>query len=155
MKIYLNSLIILLAGFLSSCGQEEHEPYDHPFIHIMYNEGSFVEIDSEAIAIGEYSVYLSSKPLKQNLEVVYEIIVGDGLTEGVDFDIINQGNKLTFLPGIYDMPIRIQWKNHRLPDTTKDNTLKIVLISNNQGFTMGLPGPDQLQKSLIITKINK
>ena len=100
-----------------------------------------------------YSVYLSSKPLTENLEVNYQVIVGDGLKSGVDFELVTKGSTLTFLPGIYDMPIRIRWMPNHL-DENKDNTITIRLTGNNQGLTMGLPGPDGLQRELVIEKQN-
>ena len=98
-------------------------------------------------------MYLSSKPLTENLEVNYQVIVGDGLKSGVDFELVTKGSTLTFLPGIYDMPIRIRWMPNHL-DENKDNTITIRLTGNNQGLTMGLPGPDGLQRVLVIEKQN-
>ena len=74
---------------------------------------SKVIVKSDVNNINTYSVYLSSKPLTENLEVNYQVIVGDGLKSGVDFELVTKGSTLTFLPGIYDMPIRIRWMpNH-------------------------------------------
>lgn len=136
-----------------SCTGED-EPFDHPFIHIMADGGaSRVIVNSDVNNVNSYNVYLSSKALTQNLVVDYEIIVGDGLQAGRDFELVTQGNSLTFLPGIYDMPIRIRWKPNRV-DPTKNNTLTIKLTGNSLGFTLGLPGPDGRQREVVIEKKN-
>lgn len=137
----------------TSCSDDE-EPYDNPFVHIMADGGaSRVIINSDVNNVNVYNVYLSSKALSANLIVNYEITVGNGLQAGRDFEMVTTGNSLTFLPGIYDMPIRIRWKPNRV-DPAKDNTLTIRLTGNNMGFTLGLPGPDGLQRELVIEKRN-
>ena len=145
---------ILLISCLWACTTDEKEPYDTPFINILTDKGvSKVIVKSDVNNINTYSVYLSSKPLTENLEVNYQVIVGDGLKSGVDFELVTKGSTLTFLPGIYDMPIRIRWMPNHL-DENKDNTITIRLTGNNQGLTMGLPGPDGLQRELVIEKQN-
>ncbi|MBD5180634.1 MAG: hypothetical protein HDT01_04975 [Bacteroidales bacterium] len=137
---------------MSSCSKDE--PFDHPFIHIVADNGaSRVIVNSDVNNVNSYNVYVSSKALTSNLVVNYEILVGDGLQAGRDFELVNPGNTLTFLPGIYDMPIRIRWKPNKV-NPTKNNTLTIRLTGNNQGFTLGLPGPDELQRELVIEKKN-
>lgn len=146
--LYLSSLILLL----TSCGLNELPEYNLKYIHIMMNESSETTVSSKANMIGTYNVYLSAPTSEETVTVTYEIIAGDGLKEGVDYKIITQGNTLTFLPGIYDMPIRIQWFSNTL-DPKKDNTLKIKLISNDKGYSIGLPGPNQNQSVFTIRKI--
>lgn len=149
----MNKFIFLvpMLMMLVSCGIEEQKPYQTPFIHIMENGASATTFSSKGNSPKAYSVYLSSAPLTRKLEVYYEIQLGDGLMEGVDFKRITVSDTLVFLPGIYDMPIRIQWLSHTL-DLTKNNTLKIQLLGNNQGITIGMPGPDHYQTSFTITK---
>ncbi len=141
----------MVLGF-SSCGLDENEPYDLKFIHIMLDGASSTTVSYKAKTIATYSVYLSSAKFTENVELTYEIVVGNGLKAGVDYNLITTGNTLVFLPGIYDMPIRIQWLSNPI-DPTKDNSLKIKLISNNKGYTIGLPGPDKLQSEFVITKV--
>lgn len=136
-----------------SCDNDD-EPYDNPFVYITADGGaSRVIINSDVQNVNSYNVYLSSRALDRNLEVTYEIIVGDGLQAGRDFELVTQGNTLTFFPGIYDMPIRIRWKPNRV-DPSKNNTLTIRLVSANMNITLGRPGPDALQRELIIEKKN-
>lgn len=146
--LFLSSLIFLL----TSCGLDELPEYDLKYIHIMMNESSETTVSWRANTIGTYNVYLSTPAFKESVTVTYEIIVGDGLKEGVDYKILSQGNTLTFLQGIYDMPIRIQWFSNTI-DPSKDNTIKIKLISNDKGYSVGLPGPDQNQSEFTIRKI--
>ncbi len=148
--IYNVTWIILL---LTACGKEEYQPFDHPFLHIMNNNASSETVNYMANSVRTYNIYLSSKPLTENLEVTFEVISGNGLKEGVDYEMVTPGNTLVFLPGIYDMPIRVRWMANPALDLNKDNTLTIELVNNSQGITLGLPGPDQLQKRFIITKV--
>lgn len=146
---------ILLISCLWACTTDEKEPYDTPFIHIMTDKGvSKVIVKSDVNNINTYSVYLSSKPLTENLEVNYQVIVGDGLKSGVDFELVTKGSTLTFLPGIYDMPIRHPWNAKSFSENQRSIQITIRLTGNNQGLTMGLPGPDGLQRELVIEKQN-
>lgn len=150
----LKKYIICALGALllfNSCGLDENPAYDLKFIHIMVDESSSVRVSQKANMIATYSVYLSAPASNETVTVTYEIIVGDGLKEGVDYQLMNENNTLTFLPGIYDMPIRIQWIANPV-DPSKDNTIKIRLISNDKGYTIGLPGPAKNQSELTITK---
>ena len=146
--LFLCSLILLL----TSCGLDELPEYDLKYIHIMMNESSETTVSSKANTVGTYNIYLSAPASEETVTVTYEIIVGDGLKEGVDYKIITQGSTLTFLPGIYDMPIRIQWFPNII-DPNKDNTIKIKLLSNDKGYSIGLPGPNQNQSVFTIRKI--
>lgn len=154
MKHKITYLIIstIIAGFtlLSSC-KKEVEPFNHPFFHIMVDNKSAIDVLSDRKDLVNYNVYLSAELQFEPIDVNYEVIVGDGLKEGRDFDLITKGTKLNFPPGIFERPITIQWKEAAL-DPTKNNTIIIKLISNSKNYTLGLPGPDQLQKQLVITK---
>ncbi len=154
MKNKITYLIIstIIAGFtlLSSC-KKEVEPFNHPFFHIMVDNKSAIDVLSDRKDLVNYNVYLSAELQFEPIDVNYEVIVGDGLKEGRDFDLITKGTKLNFPPGIFERPITIQWKEAAL-DPTKNNTIIIKLISNSKNYTLGLPGPDQLQKQLVITK---
>jgi len=151
-KKTIHILAFLSLLLFTSCGLEENPVYDLKFIHIMVNESSSVNVSEKANMIGTYNVYLSAPASNETVTVTYEIIVGEGLKEGVDYKLLNKDDKLTFLPGIYDMPIRIQWIANPV-DRTKDNTIKIRLISNDKGYSIGLPGPAQNQSELTITKV--
>lgn len=145
--------IIIPALLLSSCSKDEHDRYDLHFVHIMDNDLSAVNVSEKANSIGTYNIYLSAPQFLEPVTVTYKVTVGAGLTEGVDYELVNAAESVTFLPGIYDMPVRIRWKANSV-DPTADNTVKIELVRvSNSAFTVGLPGKDQLQKILTITKI--
>jgi hypothetical protein len=146
--IKLGVLPLLL--LISSC-KDEFEPYNNPFFHIMVDNKETVEVLANRKDKVDYSVYLSAELQFDPIEVTYDITIGNGLKEGVDFDLITKGNKLIFPQGIFERPITIQWKESVL-DPTKDNRIIIRLINNSKNYTMGLPGPDGLQRQLIITK---
>lgn len=147
-------IALVLTNLLCACGQDEFVPFDEPFIHVMKDEQSKIEVAWNRADIVDYSVYLSSKPLKETLEVGYSFVVGDGLKEGVDFQRVTKGEKLFFPSGIYDMPIRIKWLANKL-DKSLDNTITIRLESVNiPGINLGLPGADQNQREIVIEKIN-
>lgn len=146
---YLVSSLMLLS---TSCGLDELPPYDLKFVHIMMNESSTTTVSSKATMVGTYNVYLSAPASNETVTVTYEIEAGDGLQDGKDYKILTEGNSLTFLPGIYDMPIRIQWYPNPV-GLEKNNSITIRLISNDKGYNIGLPGPDKNQSVFTITKI--
>lgn len=148
-----SAIVLCLCSIAVSCAKDE-EPYNNPFIYIEADGGaSSIVVNSDVNNTNTYNVYVSSQPFSRNLEVNYEIIAGNGLQTGRDFEIVTPGNTLTFMPGIYDMPIRIRWKPNPV-DPTNNNTLIIRLTGNNMGFTMGVPGPDGLKRELVIRKSN-
>ena len=147
--IYLGLIGML---FVLSCGLDEVPTYDLKFVHIMNDNASEMTVNAKASTVGTYNVYLSSKVTKEEVNVTYEITIGNGLKENVDYKLLTKGNTITFLPGIYDMPIRIQWLPNPV-DKAKDNTIKIKLVSSDQNYNVGLPGPDKKQSEFKITKI--
>ena len=152
MKRFLFLFIALTT--LVGCNKKEFDGYDHPFICIATETGaSSITVLSKVNNLNTYIVSVSSRPFTAPLTVNYEISVGDGLTEGVDYELVTTGNSLVFEPGVYDMPIRIRWISHPVDDS-KDNKLTITLTANNQDFTLGLPGKSGKGKSLVIEKKN-
>ena len=152
----MKKIIVMLLALVALCGcqTEEFEGFDMPFVKVTTTTGaSQTVVLSNVNNINTYVVSVSSKMLTTALVVNYEIVVGDGLQEGVDYELVTTGNQLTFEPGIYDMPIRIKWLAHPV-DETKDNTLTIRLTGNSQNLQLGVPGPDGLQKQLVIEKKN-
>ncbi|MDR6784066.1 hypothetical protein ABIE26_002545 [Pedobacter africanus] len=149
--IYLLVLAIAPAIMMVSSCKKESVPYNNPFFHINVDNKSSIEVLSNRKDTVDYKVYLSAQLQFEPIDLQYEVKVGDGLQDGRDFTLITTGNKLTFPQGIFERPIRIAWKESVL-DPAKDNTITIRLISNSKNYTIGLPGPDQLQRQLIITK---
>lgn len=147
-------LTLLAAITLCGCQKEEFDGFDVPFVRIATSTGaSSTVVLSDVNNINTYTVSLSTRALTSPLTVTYDIVVGDGLEEGRDYELVTTGGQLVFEPGIYDMPIRIKWLAHRV-DETRDNTLTIRLTGNSQNLRLGAPGPDSVQKELVIEKKN-
>ena len=151
MSKYIYILSLLLSITLFSACKDEFKPYDHPFFHIHVNNRSVVEVLTDRKDQVDYKVYFSTKLQFEPVELKYEVIVGNGLLAGRDFELITQGNTLNFPNGIFERSVTIKWIAAPV-DPTKNNTITIRLLSNSKNYTIGLPGPDQLQKELIITK---
>lgn len=154
MKAFKIILYSLAAVFIiSACSKDENETYDLRFIHIMHNEASTVTVSEKANAVGTYNIYLSAPQFLQPVTVTYKITAGAGLIEGRDYELLTSGTEVTFLPGIYDMPVRIKWLSNPV-DISLDNSITIEITQvSNATYTIGLPGKDKLQRSLVITKI--
>ena len=142
---------------LTACADQEGEWFDEPFVRITTPNGTANQVVSSSIrTVGTYTAFLSGPALAENDSVIvsYEIIVGDGLVEDVDYKVVTTQNPLVFLPGINDAPIRVRWLKHTV-DPTKDNTLTIRLTSNSKGYTLGFPGPSHIQSQVTIEKRNE
>lgn len=162
-----NYIFIVLIAFLLlvSCNKSEDILFDTPFISLESKDpASAGPVNSDQEFIGEYLICLNSSPFSQNIEVTYEIEIGDGLIADRDFQILTQSNTLIFYTGIYDMPIRIKWLRTCVRDAndniisdsldeSKNTTMTIKLTGNSEGLTLGYPGPKQLKKEITIKKI--
>lgn len=141
--------------FVLSCSINDPIYFNDRFIHIEDEYGgssSVINWESNNL-IKEYSlVYVSS--VLSDINVKYEIIVGDGLRENVDFQLIKgeiEGD-VTLYKGIYKSAIRIKWLKSPL-DETKDNSVTIKLIScDDKDVMLGRPGPDARGNEYIIQK---
>lgn len=150
--------IIIAVTALAACQEQQYILYDTPFAYILDNDDSaFMEnttVPSMANNLTKtYRVILSTKAFEEPITVKYEISVGDGLVEGVDYKVITQGDELTFLPGIYKMPVRITFLRNTL-DSSKDNSITISLKEAGSGMELGFPGPAHRNSYHRITKIN-
>lgn len=148
---YSTLFVILVTCF--GCNKDEISPIDKPFVHIMKDELSSIKINSNRRDVVSYYVYFSSKEIKEDLTVDYSIEVGNGLKKGIDFKILTKENPLLFPNGIYKRPIQIRWLDHQV-DPNKDNSIRIIIDGNNLGVSTGLPGPDNKQSELVITKVD-
>ncbi len=160
---YILSVFIMTLLF-SSCNKDENIVFDTPFISVEpINSSSAGPINSDQEFVGEYMLYMNAPAQSKNVDITYEIIVGDGLVEDRDYKILTETNTQSFLPGIYDLAIRIKWlrtcvrdeDNNIVSDAldeTKNTTITIKLVSNSAGFTLGYPGPDEKNKEIVIKK---
>lgn len=149
---FIKLCYLLLAVFaFSACNKDTTTPYDNPFFYIHVNNNSTVRVASDRSEVVEYKVFFSGKRQFETITLDYDVVVGAGLKEGVDFQIVSNKRQLEFLPGIVEMPIAIRWLSNPLDDA-KDNSLVIKLVKNSKNYTIGMPGPDGLQSKLTIVK---
>ena len=150
----MKKIILLALCFISlnSCEKQEII-FDHPFVYITKNINSTAsseEVDGEASFQSTYYIILSSKTLSQELTVNYDFVPGNGLKEGVDYEL-PAARSVVFTVGLYEIPIRIRWLSRKV-NPNEDNTLKIELTGNSQNFTIGFPGPAKNNSVFTITK---
>ena len=126
--------------------------FDGAFVAFDTAKSSVVSIDTEGEFTGSYTVHYTGPKPSAPIVVTFAVTCGDGLSEGIDYKVATVGGKITFMPGIYEQVIKIDWLPHDI-DETKDNTVTISLLSAG-GVTLGYPGPDRLMKDLVIRKYN-
>ena len=149
-----NILLIALSAVLALSCTKDLPVYDTPFFYIATQDGaSTAVVGSDVENVNTYYVTMSSVSRGGDTVVDFSVTPGSGLKEGIDYEVVTQGTSLTFLPGIYRMPVRIRWKEHVLDDSA-DNTLTIALTGGTDGFCLGMPGPDAKFSRLVITKKN-
>lgn len=151
MKFIKSCCLLLVVLLTTACNKDTFVPYDNPFFYIHVSNTSTVRVSSDRNETVEYKVYFSGKRQFETMTLDYEFVVGAGLKEGVDFEIVSTKRQLEFLPGIVEMPIAIRWLSHPI-DATKDVSLAIKLVRNSKNYTIGLPGPDGLQSKLTMVK---
>ena len=153
-KILYSVICMLALSFtVVSCGSDVNSPFDEPYVHIMQNDLSRVEVNSDRRDAVSYKVYFSPGRIDKELLVDYTITAGDGLAEGVDYEILTSENPLAFPPGIYERPIQIRWIDNPV-SAAKDNSLTIKITGVNLDVSIGLPGPDHKQSEFVIEKVN-
>lgn len=152
MKALKYILAFVCAFIVGSCGPDE-VVFDHPFIYIENDAGAKESRIADNVSDEKsYYVFMSTKAIDRDVKIDFEIIAGDGLVEGVDYEFPPTfSNPLIITPGLYRAPIRIIWKKNKI-DTSKDNTLRIVLTGNSENFILGFPGPDQNNRQHVITR---
>lgn len=143
----------LLVAIVSGCNRNENFPYFEDFyVAFDLSRSSVASVNELGSSSGSYYVhYCGEMGEGETITVTFSVTPGDGLQEGVDYRMVTQGNTLTFMPGVYNMPIHVRWLPHAL-DPSKDNTLTIRLESADKDLVLGLPGPDALCREFKITK---
>ena len=102
-----------------------------------------------------YYFNLVSEELTEPLTVYFDVVIGDGLQENVDFEFQTANRSVTFNPGIYQRPFRINYLKHEV-DPSKDNTIKIVIReTSDPNITIGYPGPNHKFSTHEITIYNQ
>lgn len=124
--------------------------FDEAFVAFDTAKSSVVSINATGEFTGSYTLHYTGPKPSAPIVVNFVVTCGNGLTEGVDYKVATAGGKITFMPGIYEQVIKIDWLPHEI-DESKDNTVTISLVSAD-GVTLGYPGPDKLMKDLVIRK---
>lgn len=124
--------------------------FDEAFVAFDTAKSSVVSINATGEFTGSYTLYYTGPKPSAPIVVNFVVTCGNGLAEGVDYNVATAGGKITFMPGIYEQVIKIDWLPHEI-DESKDNTVTISLVSAD-GVTLGYPGPDKLMKDLVIRK---
>lgn len=124
--------------------------FDEAFVAFDTAKSSVVSINATGEFTGSYTLHYTGPKPSAPLVVNFVVTCGNGLAEGVDYEVATAGGKITFMPGIYEQVIKIDWLPHEI-DESKDNTVTISLVSAD-GVTLGYPGPDKLMKDLVIRK---
>ena len=147
-KITELSMLMSIAVSAASCNKITL--FDEAFVAFDTAKSSVVSINATGEFTGSYTLhYMGPKP-SAPIVVNFVVTCGNGLAEGVDYKVATAGGKITFMPGIYEQVIKIDWLPHEI-DESKDNTVTISLVSAD-GVTLGYPGPDKLMKDLVIRK---
>ena len=140
----------LLAALALTGACNKIATFDGAFVAFDTAKSSVVSIDAEGEFTGSYTLHYTGPKPSAPIVVNFVVTCGNGLAEGVDYKVATAGGKITFMPGIYEQVIKIDWLPHEI-DESKDNTVTISLVSAD-GVTLGYPGPDKLMKDLVIRK---
>lgn len=147
-KITELAMLMLIAVSAVSCNRITL--FDEAFVAFDTAKSSVVSINATGEFTGSYTLHYTGPKPSAPIVVNFVVTCGNGLAEGVDYKVATAGGKITFMPGIYEQVIKIDWLPHEI-DESKDNTVTISLVSAD-GVTLGYPGPDKLMKDLVIRK---
>lgn len=142
---------ILIAIIALLCGCNEYTVYKDRFVAFDPVASSVMSIHEQGDFTGTYVVHYTGETPSARFTIGWEIIEGDGLKEGRDYEVVTSGRTLTFMPGVFNQPIRIHWLPSAI-DEAKDNSLTIRLSSGPDDLILGMPGPDALFRQITIKK---
>lgn len=146
----ITELAMLMSIAVSSASCNKITLFDEAFVAFDTAKSSVVSINAIGEFTGSYTLHYTGPKPSAPIVVNFVVTCGNGLAEGVDYKVATAGGKITFMPGIYEQVIKIDWLPHEI-DESKDNTVTISLVSAD-GVTLGYPGPDKLMKDLVIRK---
>ena len=147
-KITELAMLMLIAVSAASCNKITL--FYEAFVAFDTAKSSVVSINATGEFTGSYTLHYTGHKPSSPIVVNFVVTCGNGLAEGVDYKVATAGGKITFMPGIYEQVIKIDWLPHEI-DESKDNMVTISLVSAD-GVTLGYPGPDKLMKDLVIRK---
>ena len=146
----ITELAMLMSIVVSAASCNKITLFDEAFVAFDTAKSSVVSINATGEFTGSYTLHYTGPKPSAPIVVNFVVTCGNGLAEGVDYKLATAGGKITFMPGIYEQVIKIDWLPHEI-DESKDNTVTISLVSAD-GVTLGYPGPDKLMKDLVIRK---
>lgn len=146
----ITELAMLMSIAVSAASCNKITLFDEAFVAFDTAKSSVVSINAAGEFTGSYTLHYTGPKPSSPIVVNFVVTCGNGLAEGVDYKVATAGGKITFMPGIYEQVIKIDWLPHEI-DESKDNTVTISLVSAD-GVTLGYPGPDKLMKDLVIRK---
>ncbi|MEF2577236.1 MAG: hypothetical protein U0M54_04660 [Bacteroidales bacterium] len=146
----ITELAMLMSIVVSAASCNKITLFDEAFVAFDTAKSSVVSINATGEFTGSYTLHYTGPKPSAPIVVNFVVTCGNGLAEGVDYKVATAGGKITFMPGIYEQVIKIDWLPHEI-DESKDNTVTISLVSAD-GVTLGYPGPDKLMKDLVIRK---
>ena len=146
----ITELAMLMSIAVSAASCNKITLFDEAFVAFDTAKSSVVSINATGEFTGSYTLHYTGPKPSAPIVVNFVVTCGNGLAEGVDYKVATAGGKITFMPGIYEQVIKIDWLPHEI-DESKDNTVTISLVSAD-GVTLGYPGPDKLMKDLVIKK---
>ncbi|CDA96759.1 putative uncharacterized protein [Bacteroides sp. CAG:709] len=146
----ITELAMLMSIAVSAASCNKITLFDEAFVAFDTAKSSVVSINATGEFTGSYTLHYTGPKPSAPIVVNFVVACGNGLAEGVDYKVATAGGKITFMPGIYEQVIKIDWIPHEI-DESKDNTVTISLVSAD-GVTLGYPGPDKLMKDLVIRK---
>ena len=146
----ITELAMLMSIVVSAVSCNKITLFDEAFVAFDTAKSSVVSINATGEFTGSYTLHYTWPKPSAPIVVNFVVTCGNGLAEGVDYKVATAGGKITFMPGIYEQVIKIDWLPHEI-DESKDNTVTISLVSAD-GVTLGYPGPDKLMKDLVIRK---
>ncbi len=146
----ITELAMLMSIAVSAASCNKITLFDEAFVAFDTAKSSVVSINATGEFTGSYTLHYTGPKPSAPIVVNFVVTCGNGLAEGVDYKVATAGEKITFMPGIYEQVIKIDWLPHEI-DESKDNTVTISLVSAD-GVTLGYPGPDKLMKDLVIRK---
>lgn len=146
----ITELAMLMSIAVSAASCNKITLFDEAFVAFDTAKSSVVSINATGEFTGSYTLHYTGPKPSAPIVVNFVVTCGNGLAEGVDYKVATAGGKITFMPGIYEQVIKIDWLPHEI-DESKDNTVTISLVSAD-GLTLGYPGPDKLMKDLVIRK---
>ncbi len=141
---------------LSACSDRTDRLFRDFFVSVADETGAQTSkvLSTDNNRVVTYFFSLVSEERTEPLTVYFDVILGDGLADGVDLEFQTANRSITFNPGVYKRPFRINYLNHPV-DPAKDNTVQIIITgTSDPDINIGYPGPSAKFSSHIITLYN-